>query len=78
MSAARIEQLLAAVPTGATDTDPVVRAELEADAAATAAREADLGGAARIGTRRRAPSAARARRPGADRPRAGTKRSVTS
>ncbi|GHB71594.1 hypothetical protein GCM10010331_69400 [Streptomyces xanthochromogenes] len=41
----RIEQLLAAAPAGAVydpDTDPVVRAEFEADAAAAAAREAEL------------------------------------
>ncbi|MFD4756346.1 hypothetical protein [Streptomyces sp. NPDC058426] len=50
----RIEQLLAAAPTGTLydpDTDVVVRAELEADAAAAAAREADLREAQRIAAR---------------------------
>ncbi|EYT77961.1 hypothetical protein CF54_39760 [Streptomyces sp. Tu 6176] len=50
----RIEQLLAAAPTGTVydpDTDLVVRAELEADAAAAAAREADLREAMRIAAR---------------------------
>ncbi|MFF3505343.1 hypothetical protein [Streptomyces sp. NPDC003247] len=50
----RIEQLLAAAPAGTLydpDTDPVVRAELEADAAAAAAHEADLREAARIAAR---------------------------
>ncbi|MET8615822.1 hypothetical protein [Streptomyces misionensis] len=50
----RIEQLLAAAPAGTLydpDTDPVVRTELEADAAAAAAREADLRDAARIAAR---------------------------
>ncbi|MGF3135555.1 hypothetical protein ACQV4C_30805 [Streptomyces albidoflavus] len=50
----RIEQLLAAAPTGTLydpDTDVVVRAELEADAAAAAAREADLREARRIAAR---------------------------
>lgn len=50
----RIEQLLAAAPPGTVydpDTDPVVRAELEAEAAAAAAREAELREAMRIAAR---------------------------
>nr|WP_237308053.1 hypothetical protein [Streptomyces sp. SAT1] len=50
----RIEQLLAAAPAGTVydpDTDLVVRAELEADAAAAAAREADLRAVARVAAR---------------------------
>ncbi|TBO60226.1 hypothetical protein EYS09_07835 [Streptomyces kasugaensis] len=50
----RIEQLLAAAPAGTLydpDTDPVVREELDADAAAAAAREADLREAARVAAR---------------------------
>ncbi|MFJ4858596.1 hypothetical protein [Streptomyces sp. NPDC088730] len=50
----RIEQLLAAAPAGTVydpDTDSVVRAELEADAAAAAAREADLREAQRVAAR---------------------------
>ncbi|MEW2134647.1 hypothetical protein [Streptomyces sp. NPDC005435] len=50
----RIEQLLAAAPAGTVydpDTDSVVRAELEADAAGAAAREADLREAQRVAAR---------------------------
>ncbi|MGW5679014.1 hypothetical protein ACWEV4_28720 [Streptomyces sp. NPDC003860] len=50
----RIEQLLAAAPAGTVydpDIDVVVRAELEADAAAAAAREADLREAMRVAAR---------------------------
>lgn len=50
----RIDQLLATAPTGTVyneDTDDVVRAELAADAAAAAAREAELREAARIAAR---------------------------
>lgn len=50
----RIEQLLAAAPAGTVydpDTDDVVRAELAADAAAAAAREADLREAQRVAAR---------------------------
>ncbi|GGV53423.1 hypothetical protein [Streptomyces spectabilis] len=50
----RIDQLLAAAPTGTVynpDTDDVVRAELAAEAAAAAAREAELREAARVATR---------------------------
>lgn len=50
----RIEQLLTAAPPGTLydpDADPIVRAELEADAAAAAAREADLREAQRIAAR---------------------------
>ncbi|MET9497408.1 hypothetical protein [Streptomyces sp. NPDC006552] len=50
----RIDQLLAAAPAGSVydpDTDVVVQAELAADAAAAAAREADLRAAARIAAR---------------------------
>ncbi|MEV4976744.1 hypothetical protein [Streptomyces scopuliridis] len=50
----RIDQLLAAAPTGTVydpDTDDVVRAELAAEAAAAAAREAELREAARVAAR---------------------------
>ncbi|OIJ95380.1 hypothetical protein [Streptomyces colonosanans] len=50
----RIDQLLAAAPAGTLydpDTDDVVRAELAAEAAAAAAREAELREAARIAAR---------------------------
>ncbi|MFC8536724.1 hypothetical protein ACFUJY_22710 [Streptomyces sp. NPDC057249] len=50
----RIEQMLAAAPPGTVydpDTDPVVRAELAADAAAATAREAELRKAMRIAAR---------------------------
>ncbi|MFE2945325.1 hypothetical protein ACFXKG_40840 [Streptomyces sp. NPDC059255] len=50
----RIEQLLADAVPGTVydpDTDPVVRAELEADAAAAAARETELREAARVAAR---------------------------
>ncbi|MFF5107443.1 hypothetical protein [Streptomyces sp. NPDC000134] len=50
----RIDQLLAAAPAGTVydpDTDDVVRAELAAEAAAAAAREAELREAARVAAR---------------------------
>jgi hypothetical protein len=50
----RNDQLLAAAPTGTVydpDTDDVVRAELAAEAAAAAAREAELREAARVAAR---------------------------